>query len=219
MAHFRASPIQVIDAVEEGYTYFFVNKKIVSASNTFNRCPTADEMYNYTTPERDSELKDYVLNLKNFYSANRDEIKATLPDWFLSMEYSLAEPMHVQTLSVAGMGYKKLQNALNATRVFLPKAQKKNYCEILLDLRHGGKSEPMSIRRFVPIITSSYSFINALKKPVIVPLVSVVPSVSLERRWGLHGLNQAVYDAEYNINIDCTGQSQQEHGAETAEAK
>lgn len=204
-------------AVEEGYMYFFVYKKIVSASNTFNRCPTKDEMYNYTTPERDSELKDYVLSLKNFYYANRDEIKATLPDWFLSMEYSLAEPMHVQTLSVASMGYKRLQKALNATRVFLPKGQQKNYCEIMLDLRHGGNPEPMSIRRFVPIITSSYNFLNALKQSVVVPLVSVVPSVNLERRWGLHGLNQALYDAEYNINIDCTGQSQAEHGAEATE--
>lgn len=200
-------------AVEEGYNYFFVREKIVSASNTFNRCPSKDEMYNYTTPERDSELKDYVLSLKNFYYANRHEIQEKLPDWYLTMEYSLAEPMHVQTLSVAGMPYQNFQKALNATKVFLPKGQKKNYCEIMLDLRNGRNLEPMSIRRFVPIISSSYKFVNALKQPVIVPLVSVVPSVSLERRWGLSGLNQALYEAEYNINIDCTGQTKAEHGA------
>lgn len=201
-----------VAAVEEGYQYFFTNQKIVSAPNTFNRCPTLDEMYNYTTPDRDTAFKDYVSALLNYYYANRNEIKTTLPDWFLTMEYSLAQPMDAKyTRSVVTTAYGNLQRALNATKKYLPPGQK-NYCEVLLDLR-GGRTEPMSIRRFVPIILKTFDFRNEEQKSqVTVPLVSVVPTTNMERRWGLHGINQALYNVEYNIVKECGSREEATEG-------
>ena len=202
-----------VAAVEEGYRYFHVFQKIMSAPYKFNRCPTMDEMYNYTTPDRDGEFRDYVNGVRNYFLENREEIKATLPNWYLTMAYSLGEPMHPHyTSSVMTTAYANLQRALNSTKKFIPQ-NGKNYCEVMLDLR-GGRTEAMSIRRFVPIITKSFPFFNHEKKiSVTVPLVSVVPTTGIERRWGLHGINQALYNVEYNIETECATKQEATEGA------
>ena len=202
-----------VSAIEEGYQYFFTYNKIMSAPYKFNRCPTLDEMYNYTTPDRDGEFRDYVAGVRNHFLVNRVEIKATLPDWYLTMQYSLGESMHPHyTSSVVTTAYSSLQRALNATKKFIPQ-NGKNYCEVMLDLR-GGRSEAMSIRRFIPIILKSFNFYNHEKKAnFTVPLVSVVPTTGIERRWGLHGINQELYNVEYNIETECATKQEATEGA------
>jgi hypothetical protein len=190
-----------VAAVEEGYNYFFRYQKIVSAPNTFNRCPTQEEFYNYTTPNRDSEFKGYLTNLRRFYLANREDIKQNLPEWFYTMEYSLGEPMHPQYFSLVTIANQTLENSLDYTKQFLPKGHG-NKCIVDIDFMNGSSKQPLSIRNAVPLVLKSYTLKDVKGHSVSPNLISPMPYVSIARRWGFEPLTQDVFLAESNIKCD-----------------
>jgi len=172
-----------VEAVDEGYQYFFNEARIVSKPNTFNRCPTQDDIYNYTTPNRDSELRSFISGTKAWYLRHKAEIQKKYPDsWYLVNEllYNRAQDFGPYT-SVIRTPIAKAKNALEKLAL-----QGGFECDIKAQI-YDEKRVPET--RFLYIWHLMWSMEEE-------DLASSEPWVSIERRWGMKRVSKAERAAE-----------------------
>jgi hypothetical protein len=153
-------------AVTEGNNYFF-GRKIVSASNKFERCPTEEEIYDYTTGNRDSELTDFIGSVRRLYLSRKAQIKREFPNsWYLVYE-----------------------RILNDGRDFADNPELMKLAEkVILESKEapGGESCEMEIKRGKKL--SIWEAVKALQTKNV---SSPVPWHNIEQRWGQVKLGQA----------------------------
>lgn len=177
-------------AVEEGYEYFFKGfNPIVSAPNTFRRCIAkgGQEEYNYSTPNRDSDMEAFIKGVKGYYERNRETIRKNFPAWFYRYEVIYADKPVLNSDPVENEKLiAQVKEEILSLPVSLEQRQTCNYSVQSYDGKPGENLTPWLVRQ-------------RLEVP---GLLSPKPWVSIERRWGQRAPRPGELSVEENPHCD-----------------
>lgn len=160
-----------IGSVAEGYNYYWRGPmRMMISENNMNRCPSEQEIYNYTTPNRDDQIRKFIISSRNWLASNQEQA---------------SKEQNLYNVADALFNAEKFRNLSDSEKSDL-ESLFSQFSINGLEMGSGGVSCNLDLQ-----LTNGSIKLNAETLSRIIEsfqtegMISSEPWTSLERRWGM----------------------------------
>ncbi len=172
-----------IGYVNESNIYFFkTSSPIVARDGKFLRMPNPEEVFFYSSPARDQDMRTFFKGVKNWYSQNREEILKKTPRWAIYFEYLYMENPKFP----ANFNLEQAEQMVESTQ--LTDSNEEN-CSFAVDFDDKKGLRKISAR-------------EVIRRFLVPGLISSQPWAPMDRRWGARSVSVEQLHKENNIQVN-----------------
>lgn len=169
--------------VDESYKYFFKSTSpVVNKDGSILRLPSQEEVFFYSSPARDQDMRTFFKGVKNWYAKNRGEIIKSAPRWAIYFEALYMENPQLPK----GYSLEMAEQMIENTSLSDTSEEK---CSFTVDYDDKKGTQKLSAR-------------EVIRRFLVPGLISSQPWVPMERRWGAKVVSPEQLKKENHIQVN-----------------